>query len=165
MSSSPLILSKVNYCIRIWGTANTTLVKSVQKLQNFAAKVAVNGTRKHNHVSPIIKELKWLKIKQKHISDLCTTMYKTMQGFCPRCLLSFKTVIEATGSITRQNNNLHVPRTKTDTCARCLAVLGPKLWNELPTCIKDAPNLQIFNHRFKSYLLIVYRLGLQLSAP
>ncbi len=75
-----LVLSIINYCIRIWGTTNATLLSNVQKLQNFAAKVAVGGARKYDHVSPIIKELKWLKIKEKHVFDSCTTIFTTMHG-------------------------------------------------------------------------------------
>ncbi len=82
-------------------------------------------------------------------------MFKPMHGSYPEWLLSFKIVNEATGSITRQHNDLYVPRTITDTGARSLAVIGPKLWNELPTCIKEAPNFQIFRHRLKNYLLSV----------
>ncbi len=122
-----LVLSLINYCIRIWGRTNATLLNNVQKLQNFAAKVAVGGARKYDHISPIIEELKWVKIKEKHVFDMCTTMLKTTHGSYPEWLLSFKTVIEATGSITRQNNDLYVPRTRTDSGARSLAVLGPKL--------------------------------------
>ncbi len=102
---------------------------------------------------PIIKELKWTNIKEKHVFDTCTTMFMTMHGSCPEWLLSFKTVNEATGSITRQHNNPYVARTRTDTSARSLAVTGPKLWNELPTCIKEAPSLEIFRHMLKNYLL------------
>ncbi len=111
-----LVLIIVNYCIRIWGTTNATLLNNVQKLQNFAAIVAVRGARKYDRVFPILKELKWLKIKEKHVSDTCTTMFKAMQGSYPEWLLSFKTVNEATGSITRQNDNLYVPWTRKDWC-------------------------------------------------
>ncbi len=59
------VLSIINYCIKIWGITNATLLSNVQKLQTFAAEVAVGGARKYDHVSPIIKELRWLKIKEK----------------------------------------------------------------------------------------------------
>ncbi len=150
-----LVLSIINYCIRIWGTTNATFLNNVQKLQNFAAKVAVGGARKYDHVSPIIKELEWLKIKGKYVFDTCATIFKTIHGSYPEWLLSFETVNEATGSITRQNNNLYVPRTRTDSGARSLAVLRTKLWNELPTCIKEVPNPQIFRRRLKNYLLSI----------
>ncbi len=128
-------------------------MNNFQKLQNFAAKVAVGGARKYDRVSPIIKELKWLKMKAKPLA--CTIMFKTMQSSYLKWLLSFKTVIEATESIARQNNNMYVPRTRTDSGARSLAVLGPKLWSELPTCITGVQNLQIFRYRLKYYLLSV----------
>ncbi len=115
----------------------------------------MGGARKYDHISPIIKELKWLKVKEKHAFDSCTTIVKTMHGTYPEWLLSFKTVNEAMGSITRQNNILYVPRIRTDSGARSLAVLGPKLWNELPTCIKEASNPQVFRRRLKNYLLSI----------
>ena len=35
-----LVLSIINYGIKIWGTANQTQLDKVQKIQNFEAKVA-----------------------------------------------------------------------------------------------------------------------------
>ena len=62
-----IVLSLINYCIRIWGTTNDTLMSSVQKLQNFAVRIAIGGVKKYDHVSPFYKELQWLQIKQKHV--------------------------------------------------------------------------------------------------
>ncbi len=42
-----LVLSMINYCIRIWTTTNMTFIYKVQKLQNFPAKVAMGGTKKN----------------------------------------------------------------------------------------------------------------------
>ncbi len=63
--------------------------------------------------------------KGKHILDTCTTMFKTMHGSCPEWLLPCRTVNEATGSITTQNNRLYVRRTITDT-----GVLGGLLYSD-----------------------------------
>ena len=150
-----IALSLIEYCIRIWGTTNETLLKKVQKMQNFAAKVAIGGAKKYDHVSPILTELQWLKIKQKHEFLNCTTMYKILRGFYPEWLFthSFKTVQEVTNNITRQNNKLYVPRSRTQTGERRLAVLAAKLWNELPTHVTQATSLSSFKHKLKkSYL-------------
>ncbi len=48
-----LVLSLINYCIIIWGSTNETLLDDVQKIQNFAAKVAVGCCRKYDHVTPV----------------------------------------------------------------------------------------------------------------
>ncbi len=38
-----LVLSLINYGMAVWATTNKTLLMKVQKLQNFAGKVAVGG--------------------------------------------------------------------------------------------------------------------------
>ena len=48
-----LVLSILNYCLRVWGSTNKTQMARVSKIQNFAAKVAVGGALKYDHVSPI----------------------------------------------------------------------------------------------------------------
>ena len=148
-----LVLSLINYCIEIWGSTNETLLHNVQKLQNFAAKVAVGCSRKYDHVTPIIKELKWLKVKEKHILDKCTTVYKTVNGFYPDFYLKFPTVRENTASNTRQLDNLYVPRAKTDCGARAITILGPKLWNKLPSHVINSGNLHSFKSRLTEFLL------------
>jgi len=67
-----LVLSLINYCSRIWGSTNKTQIKRVQKLQNFAAKVAHGNSRKYDYATPIINELKWLKVEQKCFNYICT---------------------------------------------------------------------------------------------
>ncbi len=148
-----LVLSLINYCIKIWGTTNSTLLHRVQKLQNFAARVAIGGMKKYDHVSPAFKELNWLKVKQKHLLDISTTMYKSLNKMFPDWLFLFPTVHNATGSTTRQRNNLVVPRTKTASGARALTVHGSKIWNSLPAHITNANTLSCFKSRVTKYLL------------
>ena len=150
-----LVLSLVEYCIKIWGTTNNTLISSVQKLQNFAARVAVGGVRKYEHVSPAFMELKWLKVKQKHLLDVGITVFKVLRGFYPDWFLSFPSVEGVAGSVTRQRQQLHVPRTNTHTGDRCTTVLGATLWNTLPLPLKQSPTLTIFKTRIKEFLLTV----------
>ncbi len=40
--------------------------KKIQKLQNFAAKVARGGGARRDPASPFIRELGWLKVYQKY---------------------------------------------------------------------------------------------------
>ncbi len=76
-----LALSTIYYCIQVCGSTNETLLCKVQKLQNFAAKVAVGGARKYDRASPFLKEIKWLRVKEKHSFDICVTMYKTLRRY------------------------------------------------------------------------------------
>ncbi len=62
-----LVHSIINYGLMMWGTTNTTTMKKIQKLQNFAAKVTLDGASKHEHATPFLRELRWLKMKQKYV--------------------------------------------------------------------------------------------------
>ncbi len=59
-----LVLSLINFCISIWGCTNKSDLRNAQKLQNFAAKVAIGGARKYDYVTSALKELEWMTIKQ-----------------------------------------------------------------------------------------------------
>ena len=117
-----LVLSLINYCIGIWGLTNKSLLFSVQKLQHFSAKVAYEGARKYDYMTLILKELKWLIIKDKSIFEKCTTMYKSLNGLYPECYLQLSTVMSRKTHHVYLNN-LYVPKHRTDSCARAITVL------------------------------------------
>ncbi len=123
-------------------------------MQNFAAKVVKGNLKKYDHATPIIQELGWLKVKEKHKLETCITVFKVLNGFYPAWYKSFPTVHEVTESITRQQNMLYVPQTRTDAGARSLDVMGPKMWNSLPSDITDVATLTSFkNLIFKCFFL------------
>lgn len=148
-----LVLSHINYCLCIWGTTTSTIINKVQKLQNFAARVAVGNIKKYEHVSPAYDELKWLRIKHKRTYDICNVMYKIINGLYPDWLYSFTTVGDSTASVTRQQNNLAVPRFRTDTGARALAVTGPNIWNSLPHRITSTTSHTTFKTQLRHFLI------------
>ncbi len=66
-----LALSHITYGITIRSTANTTQLKCVKKLHNFADKVAIGGAFKFDHATPLLNKLQWLPIRQKVIYEQC----------------------------------------------------------------------------------------------
>ncbi len=60
-----LVLSLINYELKLWSNTNETLTQRVQKLQNIAAKVAAGGCKRRGRATPVVKELKWIKIREK----------------------------------------------------------------------------------------------------
>ena len=57
-------MSKVYYCSSIWCNTSEENIKKIQLIQNYAAGVIVGNVGKYNHVSPLLKELDWLPIKE-----------------------------------------------------------------------------------------------------
>ncbi len=95
----------------------------------------MGGAKKYDRVTPFFQELKWLKIKEKHVFDICTTVYKVLRRCYPEGFLSFNYVIDVTNSVTIQRNYLYLHRTRTDSDS---AELGPEFWSDLPPAITQA---------------------------
>ncbi len=52
-----LALSIINYCLPVYDTINSTLLRRVKKLKNFAAKECAGGARRSDHATPFITQL------------------------------------------------------------------------------------------------------------
>ncbi|CAH3180290.1 unnamed protein product, partial [Porites lobata] len=51
-----LVFSKFLYCSLVWANTTKKTIELLQTVQNFAARI-VSGTRKFDHVTPILKQL------------------------------------------------------------------------------------------------------------
>ncbi len=127
--------------VYITKTTGSLSLKRVQKLQNFAAKVAIVGASKYDHTIPLLNKLRWLPIRQKVIYEQCLTSFKIMNNQLPSWLFCFPQVRNVNSTNTRQQDLLHIPRTKTDTGSRSITVSGPKIWSNLPSNVKECNNL------------------------
>ena len=153
-----LVMGVLNYCLKVWGSANKTQLRKVKKLQNFAARIAIGGARKHDHVSPIYRKLKWLHIDEKYHYDISILTFKIVNKMLPEWLFNLPTVEETrqVGVNTRQQNLLYIPRTITDMGARALNVTCPTFWNRLPLYIRTSQTISSFKSKLKSFLLDVW---------
>ena len=149
-----LVLSVLNYCSNIWGMTNKTQIERVQKLQNFAAKVAIGGARKYDHVSPILDKLEWLRMDKKLYFDICILVFKVQRSLLPEWLFLLPTVRQVRREVTtRQCDDLVVARTTSNIGGNLFGAKGPTLWNSLPKAIKETYSLSLFKSKLKKYLL------------
>ena len=86
-----LVLSILNYCLKVWGSTNKTQMDRVKKLQNFAGKVAIGGAKKYDHVTPILEKLPWLRMDKKYFYDICILMFKIKNQLLPDWLFNMPT--------------------------------------------------------------------------
>ena len=91
------------------------------------------GGKKYDHTSPFIKELQWLKIKQK----INFETYINVQGSewpLPRL---FSNILNCRG-LYNESRNIFVPRARTNTGVRSMSIRGPNSWNALPAPVTKA---------------------------
>ena len=58
-----LVFSKMLYCSTVWSNTSTQNINKLQSIQNFASKIVTNS-RKFDHVTPLLRHLNWLPVKQ-----------------------------------------------------------------------------------------------------
>ena len=146
-----LVLSIVNYGIKIWGSTNSTQLQRIQKIQNFAAKIAIGGGARYDHATPFIQQLEWVKIKQKYMYEIAVAVFAVVRNIQPNWLASLPLVGDVHRVNTRQQLQLYVPHTNTCVGSRRFPVAGPLIWNSLPPHVKDSPSLTIFKRRLKDF--------------
>ena len=53
--------SKLFYCSNLWANTSKSNVSKLQSIQNFAARI-VTSKRNYDHMTPVLKEFKWLLV-------------------------------------------------------------------------------------------------------
>ncbi len=148
-------MSILNYCNTVWETTSNTLLFKLQKLQNFAIRVADGTARTYDHVTPLFERLQWLDIKKSITFNTAITMFKLNNNCYPHPIMTVETVGSVTGSTTRQHDCLYVARVHTQSDGRSLATRAPSLWNTPATCTEgtEHPHIQIKADALSSYKL------------
>ena len=151
-----LVFSKLLYCSSVWANTTKKNIELLQTVQNFAARI-VSGTRKFDHVTPILKQLQWLPvIKQLEVRD-ATMVFKCLNGLAPPYLCQkFKTRSEVHNCNTRNRDRLHIPLCRTAAGQRAFTFRGQKLWNSLPDEFQSITNLDVFKVKIKQHFLRVF---------
>ena len=57
---------------------------------------------------------------------------------------------------TRNRNSLVPSAARLTATERSISVIGPNIWNSIPSDIRESPTISIFKNRFKAYLLSNY---------
>ena len=82
-----LVFSKLYYCSSVWSNTSASNIRKLQGVQNFAARI-VSGTRKFDHVSPALKDLRWIPVKSHLYLRDAILAFKSMTGQVPNYLSS-----------------------------------------------------------------------------
>ena len=77
-----LVFSKLFHCSCVWSNTSQTNLKMLQTVQNFACRI-VSGRRKYDHVSPTLKELRWLPVKEHLYYRDAVMSFKCLTGCAP----------------------------------------------------------------------------------
>lgn len=69
--------SNLLYCSSVWSNATQAYLDKLQAVQNFACRILCS-VKKFDHITPLLKDLHWLPIRQQLYFCLAVLVFKTM---------------------------------------------------------------------------------------
>ena len=150
---SAFVTSRLDYCNSLLYGLPATQLKTLQRVQNAAARLICNISR-FDHTTSILFELHWLPYRV-NFKTLPIT-YKALHGLAPNYITELITVKPLSRYSLRSDNELFLQRPtikSSATLGDCsFALAAPTLWNELSASHGDAPYQLNFKVDFQSVL-------------
>ena len=127
---------RMYYCSAVWSNTSQINIEKLQAVQNFAARI-VTGTRKYDHVTPVLQQLGWLPVKYMLKLREAIFAFKCLKGLAPSYLCEkFRVRSDVHDVNTRQKNILDIPAYRSAAGQRTFHYRAVSLWNSLPQSLK-----------------------------
>ena len=128
-------------------------IGALQRVQNCAARL-ICRRKKHDHVTPLLKELHWLPIHVRPTYKLLTIAYSVMHGLAPEYLAELLDRHHPRRVLRSASAELFcVPFSQTVRHGdRRFSVAVATLWNQLPNSVRMIETLPLFRTHLKTHL-------------
>ena len=151
-----LVLTKLNYCNSLFaGTAKYQLDK-MQRVQNTTCHITCN-LAKFDHIRTCMADLHWLCIPQRIDYKIACLVYKLQHGCTPQYLQELLPSKQSNRTLRSSFTNQISPvycRTS-QAMHSSFSVVGPWIWNSLPSHIRLKDTFDIFKKALKTHLFKV----------
>ena len=153
-----LVLSRLDYGNATLAGITDQLLAKLQAVLNAAARLIL-VSRKHDHVTPLLRELHWLRFPERIDFKLAVLVYKCLNGLAPPYLANeFRYVsdVEARRRLrSASTTELLVPSARRKTIGdRAFRVAAARVWNSLPSHVSSSPSLTTFKRHLKTLLFM-----------
>ena len=146
----------LDYCNSLFCGIADNLFRRLQSVQNAAARL-ITGTKRSDHITPVLRELHWLPVRQRVGFKLPVLVYKALHDLtAPYLVDDCQLIVSNVGRRTLRSVDIDtciVPRTNTRLGDRNFPVAGPRLWNSLPAELRP-PDIELgeFRRLLKTFL-------------
>ena len=113
--------------------------------------------RKYDHITPLLRDLRWLPFPERITFHLAVLAYLCQHGLAPLYLANELHRVADDDSHQRLRSAstaaLLVPRMRLSTVGdRAFPVAAARAWNDLPSSVTSAPSLSTCKRRLKTVL-------------
>ncbi len=133
-----------DYADIVYDSTSSTNKQRLQRLQTRAARL-ISGTGPRDSRIPMFQDLGWLSLQNRRNFHKLVMVYKCINGLVPSYLSDiFNSSHYNHGRNTRNSDQLRAPRARTAYYQAGFVISGHKLWNDLPSAIRESESLPIF---------------------
>ena len=147
-----LCTMRKEHCL-LYGLTNSQLVK-IQRVPHASARLVCNAPR-FCHITPIMRDLHWLPIRERINSKVLLLTFKALHCLAPQYLRSLISIKTSCCNLRGSNTLLlAMPSVKSKATLddREFAVAAPSLWNSLPCELRSIACVTSFKTQLKTYL-------------
>jgi len=137
--AATFISCRLDYCNSLLYGLPDTLLRKLRSVRNATARL-ITGTRRRDHITPVLRELHCLPIREREKFKVACLVRQSLFGKVPLYLANdYCLVSDSTRRSLRSDDvpNCMVPRTLSSYCDRTFAVARPGLWNSLPVQLSN----------------------------
>lgn len=148
------VSSRLDYCNAILHGLPEKLMRRLQSVQNAAARM-ITSARRRDHITPILRQLHWLPVRQRVDFKIAVLVFQCLTGHAPAYLADdCQLAADASARRLRSADTAKcvVRRTYNNFGDRCFAAAGPRLWNTLPLNLRLCDSLGQFKRSLKTFL-------------
>ena len=132
------------------------LLSRLQSVMNAAARLIFSSSR-FQHITPLLRQLHWLKAPERIAFKQSVLVYKCLHGSAPAYLtdeICQVADVEARQRLhSSSSSSLIVSRTWLPTVGdRAFPVAAARVWNSLPDLVTSAPSVAVFRSWLKTHL-------------
>ena len=151
-----IVLSRLDYGNATLAGLPGYLIDRLQSVLSAAARL-VNPVGKFEHVTPLLRDLHWLRFDQRVEFKLAVLVYRCLNDQGPPYLASDLHRIADLNTRRRlcssSSDVLTVPLTRLSTVGdRAFPVAAAWVWNSLPSSVTSSPSLSTFERNLKTEL-------------
>jgi hypothetical protein len=138
-----LVLSRLNFCASLFVGLPKCQVQRLQSIINYSIKIVEKLHRREN-VSPHLKYHEWLPAEFRMRFRLLQIVHASLHHGVPLKLSSSLTQNTSQYSLRSiADTPLTVPRTRSRMGERAFAVMGPRLFNDLPSSVRNSSSFSV----------------------